>query len=93
MEFSEQVTLFANARLISGIEGSNMFNLAFQKRMRKCFIIVSPNLIHFSSSFLQAGYVSKTSMYIGDCDTKGVHDSWDVDTVDLEKCVDAWIAD
>ncbi len=91
LSIRHQVTLWANARVLAGTAGSNMFGLAFQRRLQRCLIINSPNLLHFQEMFLQAGYGSETSFYIGeDLDGK-VHSSWRVVIADLERHVDAWL--
>ncbi len=95
----EQLGLIANAELIAGPSGSNLFNLAFQRSLRSCLIIVSAALIHWSDVFLQAYHGNSIYYYIGSFDLGApgfrpgdVHAPWRVDLPSFERAVDNWIA-
>ena len=88
----EQVTLWANVRLAAGPAGTNMFGLAFQRRLQRSLLINSPNMVQFNELLLQAGHTSETTSYIGRAHTKAVHDPWFVEPQDLEREVDRWLS-
>jgi capsular polysaccharide biosynthesis protein len=87
----EQVSLWANARLVAGTSGSNMFGLAFQRRLQRSLLINSPNLMQGSELMLQAGYGSETSLYIGRVEGTDPHAPWSVEIADLRRAVDRWM--
>jgi hypothetical protein len=87
----QQVTLWANAKYAAGCSGSNMFGLAFQRRLAASFIMVSPNFVQRQEGFLQAGHAAETSIYLGEALGPDVHDPWRIDPADLEKHVDRWL--
>ncbi len=87
----QQLSLWANARLVAGPAGSNMFGLAFQRRLQQSLLINSPNLVQFSELFLQAGHDSTTTIYLGQAMGADPHAPWSVDTKDLERVVDEWL--
>jgi len=93
MSISQQVTLWANAKIIAGTAGSNMFGLAFQRHLQRSFIINSPNLLHFQEMFLQSGHKSETSFYLGEAPHSEVHGPWQVSLADLEHYIDDWLSD
>ena len=93
MTIGQQVTLWANARTVAGSAGSNMFGLAFQRRLRRCLLINSPNMVQFQELFLQAGHGSETSLYLGTAEGDEVHAPWRVAPGDLARRVDAWLAE
>jgi capsular polysaccharide biosynthesis protein len=88
---ADQVRIAANARMIAGASGSNMFHLAFQKNLQKAFILVSPNLFHFSELFLNAGHAARLTYYIGEALGPDVHSNWKIDPVSLEAEIDLWL--
>jgi capsular polysaccharide biosynthesis protein len=92
LPIEDQITLWANARLVAGTAGSNMFGLAFQRRLERAFLINSPNMVQFSEVFLQAAHASETTFYIGRADTHDNHGPWYVDIADLEREIDRWLA-
>jgi len=88
----QQVTLWANAKLIAGTAGSNMFGLAFQRKLRASFILTSPNMVQFQEAFLQAGHDSEMTFYLGNAADTEVHSPWTIDPGDLALAFDAWLA-
>jgi capsular polysaccharide biosynthesis protein len=88
----QQVTLWANAKLVAGTAGSNMFGLAFQRNLRASFIITSPNMVQFQEAFLQAGHDSEMTVYLGHATDTEVHSPWTIDPGDLALAFDAWLA-
>jgi capsular polysaccharide biosynthesis protein len=92
LTLKEQITLAANAVWLAGPSGSNMFHLAFQRQLRRAMILISPNLIHFSELFLNAGHQTPLTYVLGEALTPDVHASWHIDPQALEESVDAWLA-
>ena len=92
LPIEQQVTLWANARLVAGSAGSNMFGLAFQRRLERVLQINSPNLVQFSELMLQAESTSATTIYVGRAHGVDPHAPWSVDPADLEREVDRWLA-
>lgn len=89
----QQVTLWANAQIIAGTAGSNMFGLAFQRRLHRSLVINSPNLLHFQEMFLQSGHECETSFYLGEASHSEIHGPWQVSLTDLEHHIDNWLND
>ncbi len=92
LKIDEQVNIWANARLIAGTAGSNMYGLAFQKKLRASFIVNSPNFIHLQEMFLQSGHDSKTDIYLGQSDNEDIHGEWFVAPDDLEFHLEDWMS-
>jgi hypothetical protein len=88
---SHQIAIWANAKFIAGTAGSNMFNLAFQERLESCFLINSPNLLHFQEIFLQAGNTSKTTIFFGNAFGNDPHSPWEVPINPLVTSVNDWL--
>jgi capsular polysaccharide biosynthesis protein len=99
LEAADQVTAFANAQLIAGASGTNMFNLAFQDRLTSALIITSPFLIHYSEQFLNGGRPTELQYFIGAPDRDDprfnqhdVNSPWKIPDLDaLARAVDDWI--
>lgn len=91
LSIGDQVRIAANARMIAGASGSNMFHLAFQKNLQKALVLISPNLIHFSELFLNAGHTTRLTYYIGEALGPDVHSNWKIDPASLEAEIDAWL--
>ncbi len=92
LPIERQVTLWANARLVAGSAGSNMFGLAFQRRLDRVLQINSPNMVQFSELMLQAGSACATTIYVGRAHGEDPHAPWSVDAADLAREVDRWLA-
>ncbi|WP_188261077.1 glycosyltransferase 61 family protein [Azospirillum tabaci] len=101
LSIAEQVDIVANAELIAGASGSNMFNLAFQRKLKSAFIFASPNLVHYHDVFFNEPYSSKIRYFIGEIDTgheqynpHNVHTPWKLPDLDaFAQAVRQWIAD
>lgn len=99
LSFSDQVKCIAEAELIAGPSGSNLFTLAFQQKMKSAFIITSPLLIHITDSLLQIGRKCELRTYIGEVETTHpsydehwVHSPWKIaDIDDLTAAVETWV--
>lgn len=95
-----QAALFANARLIAGAGGTNMFNIAFQDRLESTFILTSPSLIHYSEQFVNGGRKATLQYFVGALDREhpdfnphNVNTAWYVPDIDaLGRAVDDWLA-
>jgi capsular polysaccharide biosynthesis protein len=92
LPIEQQVTLWANARLVAGSAGSNMFGLAFQRRLERVLQITSPNMVQFSELMMQAESANATTIYIGSAHGEDPHAPWSVDLADLAREVDRWLA-
>ncbi len=94
----DQVGLFANAELVVGTSGSNMFNLAFQRRLRAALILVSPVLVHHTDVFFRYGHRSELAYFVGDRATDhpgfqqmNVHSGWKVELDAFAEAFDQWL--
>lgn len=94
-----QVGLFANAEIVVGTSGSNMFNLAFQRRLRAALILASPLLVHYTDVFLQCGNKSHLTYFVGEpaidhpnFDDQNVHSPWHIDLASFSRALDEWLA-
>ena len=94
-----QVGLFANAEVVVGTSGSNMFNLAFQRRLRATLILASPLLVHYTDVFLQCGNKSHLTYFMGEpatdhpnFDDQNVHSPWHLDLASFSRALDEWLA-
>jgi capsular polysaccharide biosynthesis protein len=92
LPIEQQVTLWANARLVAGSAGSNMFGLAFQRRLERVLQITSPNMVQFSELMMLAESESAATIYIGRAHGEDPHAPWSVAPADLEREVDRWLA-
>jgi capsular polysaccharide biosynthesis protein len=92
LPIEQQVTLWANARLVAGPAGSNMFGLAFQRRLERVLQISSPNMVYYTELMLQAGSAVESTIYLGRSHGNGTHAPWSVDSADLAREVDRWLA-
>ena len=70
-----------------------MFGLAFQNKLKKAFILTSPNFLQFQDMFLQAGHKSETDIYFGNALDDQVHGFWDVSIQNLAVHVDDWLGE
>ena len=94
----DQMALFGHADLLAGCSGSNMFNLAYARRARSAFILVSPLLAHYQEQFLATGLSLSIRYLIGTADPNElaarpgyVHCTWHIDLAILSAQVDAWL--
>jgi capsular polysaccharide biosynthesis protein len=92
LPIEQQVTLWANARFVAGSSGSNMFGLAFQRRIERVLQIHSSNMVYFTELMLQAGGAGATTIYVGRAHGNETHAPWSVDPGDLTREVDRWLA-
>lgn len=92
LPIEQQVTLWANARLVAGSAGSNMFGLAFQRRLERVLQINSPNMVQFSELMMLADSTSAMTIYVGRAHGADPHAPWSVDPADLAREVDRWLA-
>jgi capsular polysaccharide biosynthesis protein len=100
MRIREQIDLFVRASLLAGCSGSNMFNLAYARRAKAAFILVSPLLIHYQEHFLAAGSDLAIEYFVGRVDPDepavrpgDVHADWHVDAGVLAARVDEWLSE
>jgi capsular polysaccharide biosynthesis protein len=91
MSVADQVTCFANARFLAGPNGSNLFQLAFQRKLERALVINSPSMLRFSELMLQASYSSATTIHVGRTDNTDPHGAWYVPMDDLRRTVEEWM--
>ena len=98
LSIADQVGLFANAELIVGTSGSNMFNLAFQRRLRAALILVSPVLVHHTDVFFRYGHSSELAYFVGErarhhpgFQQMNVHSGWTVELDAFTEAFDQWL--
>lgn len=95
--FERQVNGFANAHLLAGTSGTNMYCAAFQKRCVGSFVLASPRLLHYVDYFLNQGRAGPLTTYIGsaeagDENNPDVNGPWIVyDLGKLELAIDNWM--
>lgn len=94
----DKINACINAELVAGCSGTNLYNMAFQSRLRSAFILVSPLLIHYIDQFITIGTKADLRYYIGHvnlthpgADLNYVHSPWEVDINDLEYHLDRWL--
>ncbi|MDR3504999.1 MAG: FkbM family methyltransferase [Acidocella sp.] len=88
-----QMRLAANAELIAGPTGSNMFHLAFQRDLKKAFVLGSSEFVHATEQFMSAGSGIEMGYYVGEALGDTPHAPWRVNTADLAKAVDDWLGE
>ena len=89
----QQIALAANARMIAGPAGSNMFQLAFQRDLEKAFVLGSNEFVQTTELFMCGGRPVRFGYFVGEvAEQAGPHSAWRVDLEALASAVDAWLA-
>ena len=91
LPIQEQMRLAANAELIAGPTGSNLFHLAFQRDLKKAFVLSSMKFVRVTEQFMSAGTGIDIGYYIGEALGTSPHAPWRVDIADLARAVDDWL--
>jgi capsular polysaccharide biosynthesis protein len=94
---AEQIRMICNAPLVAGSGGSNLFTLAFHRRMRSCFVVNSPLLVHLTDLMFKPGadftyYIGSPNTEHPGFDARNVHAPWIVrDEEGLKRAIDGWL--
>jgi Glycosyltransferase 61 len=85
----QQIAIVANARLIAGANGTAMFNLAFQSRLRSAFIMAPNYFVSLSEALFSAGRGCTLRYHIA----QGEEPCWEIDLNRLRLEVADWLAE
>lgn len=85
----QQIETVSNALLVAGGNGTAMFNLAFQGRLRSAFILAAPYFVSLSETLFCAGRPCHLRYHIG----TGTEPFWEIDTGRLRREVADWLSE